>query len=141
METTQNQKLGAGILTVSIIQLVLNVLGLLGLVFMVVMKDAISEQMALLGQQNVELTTSQMVISLILTLVLVVGIILILMKKAAGVYIYFTCTIINIIYSIIMAGFKFTTIFSLILPILMAIFISSKKELFGFGPKTDEINM
>lgn len=141
MENRNEQKLGGGIMTISIISLVIYVLGLIGLLITVAMKDTFKEILANSGQ-NLELTTGQIVVSIILSLVLICGIILILCKKALGVYTYFTAIVVNIIYSITMDGFKLSSlIFALILPVLMGIFIYQKKEIFGFGASDSDINM
>ncbi|WP_291576557.1 hypothetical protein [Clostridium sp. UBA4548] len=140
MENNQKPKLGGGILTISIIQLVFTGLGIIGFIPLLLMKDTIEQQLQSVGQTAPVLSTSSLVISLILSLILVIGIILILLRKSLGVYTYFTCVVVNIIYAIIMTGFKASLIISLILPLLMALFIYQKKEIFGFGAKADSID-
>jgi hypothetical protein len=132
MENNEQQKLGAGIITVSIIHFIGSALSILTSVLFIVFGDVIKEEAEKLGQ-TLELSQSQMIIGLVLTVLLVIGVILILLKKTIGVYIYFAIVAINIIYSLVSSGFSLSIITSMILPVLMGVFISQKKELFGLG--------
>lgn len=138
----ENKKLGGGILTISIIYLVLLGLGLIGSIISLVTLDEINSLMS--QMDGVELTSTELIVSIILTLILLVGIILILLKKQIGVYTFFTVEIINIIYSLIMNGLSISilisTLVGLILPGLLAYFIYKKKELFGFESKEDNLD-
>lgn len=140
MENNQKPKLGGGILTISIIQLVINALAIIGFIPLIFARDMMAEQLKALGSDIPIPTTSETIISLVLVLLLITGIILILCKKAAGVYIYFTVVVLNLIYPIVMGSFKLTSLTGLILPALMAIFIYLKKEIFGFGANANSIN-
>ena len=133
MENDQKQKVGAGILTISIIHLVVNCIGALGLLASIVMKDEISKQIKEMGAA--EITTSAMIISAIFIAIITFAIILILMRKQMGVYIYFIAQVASLGYTIVANGFKLEQIGSLLFPVLMAIFIWQKKEVFGFGAK------
>jgi hypothetical protein len=126
MENTQPQKLGAGIIAISVIYFITAILGTFGSIILLTQKDTLIKQGVPLT-----LSTSQIIIGLILQLILVIAIILILFKKSIGVYSYFTITIISIINSIIDSGFQWTIILSLILPLLMAFFINKKRKLFN----------
>lgn len=138
----ENKKLGGGILTISIIYLVLLGLGLIGSIISLVTLDEINSLMSQMG--GVQLTSTELIVSIILTLILLLGIILILLKKQIGVYTFFTVEIINIIYSLIMNGLSISilisTLVGLILPGLLAYFIYKKKELFGFESKEDNLD-
>ena len=127
MEDVQSQKLGAGLIIISIIYFILSILGIFGLIILFTKKDIFTKQGITLP-----LTNTQMAISLILQVLLVIAIILILFKKSIGVYSYFTIVIIDLINTIMDNGFQWTNILSLILPILMAICIYKKKKLFNF---------
>lgn len=133
MENTQKQKVGAGILIISIIHLFLNSIGALGLVAMITMKDVINKTIKETGA--VEVTTSNLIISIIFLGIIALGVILILLKKQIGVFIYFIAEVVSIIYAVVSNGFDPKQIVSLILPILMGLFIWQKKELFGFKNK------
>ena len=125
MEDTQSQKLGAGIIIISILYFIIAILGTLGTIILLTQKDT------LIKQGIPTLSNTQIVISIIFQLILVISIILILFKKSIGVYSYFTITLLSIINAIMDNGFQWTIILSLILPILMAFFINKKRNLFN----------
>jgi len=124
MENTQSQKLGAGIIIISIIYFILSIASIIGTIVLLTQKDTLTKQGIALP-----LTNTQMTINLILQLLLSIAIILILFKKSTGVYSYFTIVILDLINTIMDNGFQWTIVLSLILPILMAIFINKKKKL------------
>ena len=62
--------------------------------------------------------------------------IMLLLKQKIGVFLYFFTVLANILITIALNGFSIISlILALILPVLMGIFISKKKELYGFGTK------
>lgn len=131
---TNNEKLGAGIITISIFSLITVVFGLIGAVTILsTPREEFVKTYKLAGLDPATIpTVGQTIVSLILIIILGVSVILILMKKSVGVYGYFISQIISIISSIIFSGFSISNIvLGLILPILMAIFISKKRHLFG----------
>jgi hypothetical protein len=135
MESNQKEKVGAGILTMSIIHLVFNSLGMLGLLASVTMKDQIKE----LGTP--EITTSALIISSVFITIITLAIILILMKKQIGIYIYFIAQVANIAYAVVANGFDPMQIITVIMPVLMGIFIWQKKEVFGLGAKAGDASL
>ena len=142
MEDYKRYTLGAGILTVSILQLFGYGFLLLGLAINLFMKDQIADILSTQpgGAQALEsITTSQLTIQLVIYSLLFISLIVILFKKSLGVYTYFTCIAVNYIYVIIMGGFKPLSVVSLILPALMAFFIYKKKHLY-FGDKDGNVN-
>ena len=128
-----NQKLGGGIMTICILTLIGFVITLFSSITMLTGRDKIVESYKTLGLDTSIITsTGQTVISLILSILIALSVILILMKKSIGIYGYFIVEIISIIASIIFSGFSILNIIlSLIFPILMAIFISKRKVVFG----------
>ena len=132
MENNQSQKLGAGIITVSVLHLIGAAFSILTMLVTYLNKGAVSSLLTAeqASEFNSALSGSKAVITIILALALALGVILILLKKALGVYVYFTCIILSIVNSIITSGFSWVIIFSIIFPVLMAIFINKKKELF-----------
>ncbi|MCI6188892.1 MAG: hypothetical protein MSA89_06145 [Clostridium sp.] len=128
-----NQKLGGGIMTICILTLIGFVITLFSSITMLTGRDKIVESYKTLGlDTSIIPSTGQTVISLILSILIALSVILILMKKSIGIYGYFIAEIISIIASIIFAGFSILNIvLSLIFPILMAIFISKRKSVFG----------
>lgn len=137
MENNQKPKLGGGIVTISIIELIFRGLAIFGFAILMLTKDTVQAQLQSAGFDASVLTTSQLVINLALSILVVVGVILILCRKSLGVYTYFTCIVISIIYSIVMNGFGLSVLLNLIIPGLMAVFIMQKQEIFGFGVKAD----
>jgi hypothetical protein len=133
MKNMQSQKLGSGIIIISFIHFIGAIFSILGAILLLSRKDVVINQLQATKQSiPLTLSTTQITISLILQLIMIITIILILFKKSIGVYSYFTIVAINIIHTIMGNGFKWTIICSLILPILMTIFINKKKELFNF---------
>lgn len=130
MENAQSQKLGAGIIIISVIQFISVLLSILGAILLLSSKNVIINTLRANGQNINILSNTQITINIIFQLMIAISIILILVKKSIGIYSYFTVVAINIIYSVISTSFQWTIVFSLIFPILMAIFINKKKELF-----------
>lgn len=131
---TNNEKLGAGIITISILSLITVVFGLIGgISILSTPREEFVKTYELAGLDPATIpAVGQTIVSLILIIILGVSVILILMKKSVGVYGYFISQIISIISSIIFSGFSISNIvLGLILPILMAIFILKKRNLFG----------
>ena len=136
----ENEKLGAGILTIGIINLIVYGIVVIVSIISLLNFDAVKKAAAKLSSTPV--TKEAFLITLGISVVVVISVILIFMKKALGVYSYFTIVVVNIIYSIISNGFNIQTIISgLVLPILFAIFIVTKKEIFGFGVQETKESM
>jgi hypothetical protein len=138
MENIQKQKVGAGILTMAIIHFVFNGFGFLGSIISLTMKDEINNTVKEMG--TAEITTSSLIIGLVFITIITLAVILILMKKEIGIYIYFIAEVAQIVYSIVINGLKPIMIVSLIMPVLMAIFIWQKKEVFGLGSKAENVS-
>lgn len=125
-------KLGGGIITISVLTLIGFALSLIGYLMIFALGDTLSKTYMSMGITPPEPST--LVISLILSILIGISTILILMKKSIGVYGYFISEVLSIISSIIFNGFHMINILlSLILPVLMFIFIYQKKSIFGFG--------
>ena len=128
------QKLGGGIITISVLTLIGFAFNLIGYLTMLIMGDSLNEMYSSMGLGNIIPSTSTLVVSLILSIIIGVSTILILMKKSIGVYGYFIGEVLSIISSLIFTGFSlFGLIISLILPVLMFIFIYKRKTVFGFS--------
>lgn len=145
MENENKPKLGGGIIALSVIQLILYVITTIGSIFLFISKDKIIESLNNAGTDTTAFTqacsTSNLTISLIIAIISIIGIILILSRKVLGVYIYFLANIAAIIIDIVQKGFSASVLISIILPVLTAIFIFQKKEIYGFGKKNTDINM
>ena len=128
------QKLGGGIITISVLTLIGFAFNLIGYLIMLIMGDSLNEMYSSMGLGNIIPSTSTLVVSLILSIIIGVSTILILMKKSIGVYGYFIGEVLSIISSIIFTGFSLSgLIIALILPVLMFIFIYKRKTIFGFS--------
>ena len=129
----EDEKLGAGIITLSVLHFITSALMIFsGIVLLSVGQiSAIQEQLA---ELNTEVNTGLIVFQfIILRLILIISLILLLKKNKIGVFGYYLFALITIISSIVSNGFNIINIAtSLIFPILMGIFISKKKDLFGF---------
>ncbi|MDP4177785.1 MAG: hypothetical protein Q8900_05510 [Bacillota bacterium] len=143
MEINQPKKIGAGIITISILVILGSFISIIGAIYAYFMKDKVAGLLPADQAAKVSsaLSIPNIIITIVLSLLIVVSVSLILSKKAAGIYMYFTCIIIDIIYSIVKSGFSLTIISSLILPILMAVFINMDKEVFFSKKEEQNINM
>lgn len=139
MENTEKQKLGAGIITVSIISLLSYVISIFSSINYLVNPASIPKIPEVEGLSIPTITTTTLTIGLIMSILSTLAIILILSKKALGIYLYYLMFIINLLYSLIMNGFKvyimIGILISLIFPILMGIFIYKRRYIFGLGTK------
>lgn len=133
MENNQQEKVGAAILTLSIIQLVFSGLAIMGYLIAFFMKDQIK------AAGVPAISTSTLIISMVIALIAALGIFLILMRKQLGIYVYFIAQVSVIVYSLVNNGFKPSVLLSLIIPVLMGIFIWQKKEVFNIGTKAEEM--
>ena len=128
------QKLGGGIITISVLTLIGFAINLITYLAILAMGDSLNEMYSSMGMENLIPSNSTLIISLILSIVIGVSTILILMKKSIGVYGYFIGEVLSIISSIIFTGFSLSgLIIALILPVLMFIFIYKRKTVFGFS--------
>lgn len=136
MENDKQNKLGAGIITLS----VLSILGvaityLSNICFLIPSVQEFYKQIGVPLEQ-LGLNTTVIIISLISSTISLISIILILMKKALGIYIYYLLFIANLIYSIVLFGFSVKSlILSIIFPALFGFFLYKKKHLYGFENK------
>lgn len=134
MENEKNNKVGAGILTVAIIQFVLSGFGILFLGLGLLFKDAINAQLKSMGNHPIpDGGQISIIISFIFMVLAIIGLILILRKKAIGIYLYFAVQVLDKIFGAITQGVNIIgLIVGLILPVLMAIFVYKKRALYGF---------
>lgn len=126
----ENKKLGAGIIIITILVVLGSILGIVGDLGSIFLGDLVVETYDGEVIQST-VSNSQLIIDIILKIIFLISAILIFMKKSLGIYCYFIVVIISIIASIIFNGFSIAIISSLILPILMAIFVAKKREVFG----------
>ena len=140
MKLNKNKKLGAGILILSIIQLCYNCLSLIRYIYNLI---GMNNPLKTIGLVE---PTYVIIIRIVLIGIVSLGIILILMKKKFGIYIYLTAevttSVLIQIYSILEVEnyeiHPFVLIY-LIVPLLMGIFIWMKKEAFAIKSKSEVI--
>ena len=142
MEKEKEQKLGAGILTISILMLIGTVFSILGTILFLAVGDSINNLMLESGQVDASIlpTTGDYIFALITTLISGISVVLILMKNKYGIFGYFGIFILNTVYNLIVSGVVGTAIISLIISIAIAAlygyFIYKKRALFGFVQET-----
>lgn len=130
MEAVENKpKVGAGIITMSVLYILGQVFAILALIINLIAKDEISSILAEEGIA-VEITTAQLVIGLIISLIILVSIILILAKKPIGAYLLIAIEIVSLIFNIISGEFTIFSVIGLIIPGLMIFFLYRKKEIY-----------
>ena len=120
-----NQKLGAGIITMSVLYLIGQAFTMLSVLINIVMKDEIARMLAEAGTIS-EITTAQLGVTLVISLILTVSIILILFKKYIGAYIFIGIEVLSLLFSIITGAFTLFSIIGLVFPGLMIFFLYKK---------------
>lgn len=132
----EDEKIGGGIITLSVLHFITSALVILGAIILIVVSgdSEFKKQLASLNVDSSALSTGTIIFEdILLRILLIVSLILILKKNKIGVYGYYLFVIASILSTIILSGFNISSIIiSLIFPILMGIFISKKKSLFGF---------
>ncbi|MGG7178566.1 hypothetical protein ACQPU1_13275 [Clostridium paraputrificum] len=124
--------LGGGIITISVLHLIGVVISIIGAVVGILNKDLINKEAVKKGLE--ETSTGQYIAVAVIALALLVAVILILLKKAVGLYIYAGYVVVNIIYTIIASGFSILSIvLGLVLPVIMAFLVMKRKYVFGLG--------
>ncbi|MBW9150263.1 hypothetical protein K2F40_14985 [Clostridium sp. CM028] len=141
MENVKKPKVGAGIKTISIIQLIVSAIGLFSIKNFS-KKDELNAAYKALDIGMPEITNLSLTIGLVFSVILAISVILILMKKELGIYIYFIATVAQIAYTIVAGGTKpWMILVSLIMPALMGFFIWKKREIFSTDTKTEQIDV
>ncbi|MBB6622304.1 hypothetical protein [Clostridium gasigenes] len=155
----KEKKLGGGILTCSIIYIILSVGGIYSLIDNLLHLEE-KRQVLIEGQKAVaqsgstffksaadtalaQATTLNFSISLVFSIIIFISLILILFKKKVGVYSCFIAILLRSIYSVIVGGFSILSLIgllmSLILPGLLGLFIYKRRSIFGFAnPDEDQ---
>jgi len=135
---SNEKKLGAGIITMSVIFLVAAVFTVLGATINLVAGDSINQVLIDSGQIDASMlpTTTDYIISLIISICTIIFIILILCKNKIGVLAYFALTILNHIYTLITTGISGISMISQLIGFLIialyGFFIYKKRDIYGF---------
>lgn len=129
-KTNNKEGLGLGLILLSGYFLLLTAYSIFASIMQLMNLEEYNKFILEQGYSQVEITSSQVIVSLAIGVVLLISIILILLKKVIGVYLFVGVQIVNIIASIIINGFNIKLIFGLILPGLLVYFIYRKKEIY-----------
>lgn len=127
--TVETKKVGAGIITMSILYLLGQAITILGCLVNIFLKDEISKNLQLMGISS-EVNTVQILISLVISLIITIAVILILFKKPIGAYLFIGIEILSFIYGSISSGVNIFSFILLIFPALMILFIYKKKDIY-----------
>jgi hypothetical protein len=136
MEEEQEQKVGAGIWTIAIINFVIYGLSLIGDIAGLAFKDKLDSAIKQSGVKPIP--TSVYIIGIVVSILILVSVLLILLKNTIGVIAFFVINIADIIYGIVQNGFKPLSLVGLILPVLMAIFVYQKRTIFKISRGEEE---
>lgn len=128
-EIQEKKKLGAGIITMSVLYCFVYVFLLFGSIINLLFKDQTNKILAETGT-GVQVTTAQILITLITTIIILLSVILILCRKSIGVILFFAIQILSIVYGAITVGVNIYTPVNLIFPGLMAFFIYQKRDIY-----------
>jgi hypothetical protein len=125
----EKKRVGAGIITMSVLYLIGQTFVILGSLFDILFEDQANKILAetgIGGQVNVV----QVAITLLISLTITIAIILILCKKPIGAFLFIVIEVLSFIYSAIICGVSLLTPLNLIFPGLMIFFIYRKKDIY-----------
>lgn len=140
----KEKKLGAGIITISVLILIGSAFGILGTIINLAMGDSVNELLMQTGQYDASMlpTTTDYIISLVSSILCVIFVILILLKNKIGVFGYFALSILNRVYSLIVSEITPIVLGGLVLGLaflaLYGFFIYKKRDLYGLSKETTE---
>ena len=140
----KEKKLGAGIITISVLILIGSAFGILGTIINLAMGDSVNELLMQTGQYDASMlpTTTDYIISLVSSILCVIFVILILLKNKIGVFGYFALSILNRVYSLIVSEITPIVLGGLLLGLaflaLYGFFIYKKRDLYGLSKETTE---
>lgn len=124
----KEKKLGAGIITMSIIFIVMNAFAIFGLVIAITNLEEVNNYAVSLGGEKS--TMGPLIFSVAIAVLMLLSLALILFKKGIGVYLFVGLQIVSRVYSIITSGVQLGTLIGLILPALFLYFIYKKKDIY-----------
>ena len=127
--TVEAKKVGAGIITMSILDFIGQGFLIIGYISSIFLKDEISENLQAMGLSTA-VNTVQILISLAISVIITISVILILCKKPIGAYLFIGIEILSFIYKAISSGVTIFSFISLIFPALMIFFIYKKKDIY-----------
>lgn len=127
---TNKEKLSLGIKILSGYFILLTAYSIFASVMQLINLEEYNKFLLEQGYSQVEITSGQVMVSLSIGILLLISVILILLKKVIGGYLFIGIQLINIIASIIINGFNPNLIFGFILPALLVYFIYRQKDIY-----------
>lgn len=127
--TVETKKVGAGIITMSILYLLGQGVTILVCLIGLANIDEISESLKAMGLVD---GINTFIISVLISkaVILAILVILILYKKPIGAYLFIAAEILLFIYQLISSGLNINKIIMLIFPALMIFFMYKKKDIY-----------
>ncbi len=128
----ETKKVGAGIITMSVLYLVGQFFVILGSLVNIFGSDFINSYYESMGMPNVLETVNMtdIYITLAISVIITISVALLLAKKPMGAYIFIGIEILSRIYGVISSGVGLFTFIMLIFPVLMILFIYKKKDIY-----------
>lgn len=127
--TVESKKVGAGIITMSVLDFIGQFFVILGSLSSIIFKDVMDSSLESMGIVS-EVNTVELLITLAISVIITVSVILILFKKPIGAYMFIGIEVLSFIYKVITTGFTIATPVGLIFPALMIFFIYKKKDIY-----------
>ena len=127
--TVESKKVGAGIITMSVLDFIGQFFVILGSLSSIIFKDVMDSSLESMGIVS-EVNTVELLITLAISVIITVSVILILFKKPIGAYMFIGIEVLSFIYKVITTDFTIATPVGLIFPALMIFFIYKKKDIY-----------
>ncbi|MDV4152722.1 hypothetical protein R0131_17985 [Clostridium sp. AL.422] len=130
--TVERKTVGAGIITMSILDFLGQVIVILGCLINIFGADFMNSYYENMGLVNpsAEINIAEIFITLAISVIITVSVILILAKKPIGAYMFIGIEVLSLIYRVITSGISIFTPLGLIFPALMIFFIYKKKDIY-----------
>lgn len=130
--TVETKKAGAGIITMSVLYLFGQFLVILGSLVIIIGKDSIISYYESMGLAEVAtgINIAEMSITLAISVIITISVILLLLKKPIGAYMFIGVEILSFIFKAISSGIGIGSFIMLIFPALMIFFIYKKKDIY-----------
>lgn len=131
--TTNQNKLGAKVTVISILELISKFFQLSLAIVVLLRKEDIGLWLEKMGQSNIMnlVSSQQIMITICLSVLAILGLILILNKNKIGMYLYFPITAVNLTMVAVQNNFQIKPlIFALVLPGALFISLYSRRNVF-----------
>lgn len=125
----ERKRVGAGIITMSVLYLIGQVFVIFGSIINIFFKDETNKILADAGV-GTQVNVAQISITLAISIIITIAVILIWCKKPIGAFIFIGIEVLSFIYSAITSGVSLLTPLGLIFPGLMIFFLYKKKDIY-----------